>query len=283
MNLYATLNQIKSPSYLNTVDNKWDADLLDCLEEGSRQIEKDTDRFFYLWSGTRYYDGGATRVIFDDDVYSVTTLKCDNDGDGVYESTYNLTTAPVDGFLYPLNITPKTRIEANPQGSYGHFGAGFRKAIEIVGVFGYGDDYPALPYADTGDTVISAPLSSTAALVTVGNGNLFSAGQTLLIESEQVYVHQSPTGNSVPITRTMNGTAAASHVATTAIYVYQYPKPIVHAVLIYAMRAWKRKETSFQNIVTMPELGTFTIWKGDDPDYLKAVRMYKKVRRGWYL
>ena len=284
MNCYATLNQIKSPGYINSSDNSQDEALLSGLEEGSRQIDKDTERFFYLWEGIKYYDGGASRVILDDDVYSITALDVDTDGSYQYASSFNLgsTTGQVDAFTYPLNITPITRIEANPQGAYGHFAAGFRKSIRVTGIFGYGEDYPATTPVLNGDS-ITAGINSTVATMAVSYGNLFSAGQTLKIGSEQLYINQSPTGNNIPIQRGVNGTVAAAHLVSAPISVYTYPKAITKAVLIYAMRTWKRKESSFQNIVVSPELGNFTVWKGDDPDYLKAVRIYKKTRRGYYL
>jgi hypothetical protein len=282
MNAYANLNQLKGDSFLATNETKFDDELLSALEEGSREIEKDTDRFFYLWEGSRYYDGGATRVIFDDDVYSITTLKVDTDGDGVYESTYNLTTNPVDAFIYPFNTTPKTRMEANPWGAYGHFGAGFRKAIELTGVFGHGDDYPASTPALV-SPVLSAALNSTAVTMGITDSSVFSAGQTIKIGSEQMYINSPFGGLTVPIQRAVNGTIAGTHISTDPIYFYTYPKAITKAVLIYAMRTWKRKESAFQNVVASPELGSFTVWKGSDPDYAKAVRLYQKVRRGWYL
>jgi hypothetical protein len=282
MNCYATLNQLKGASFLDTTDNKWDDELLSALEEGSREIDRDTERYFYLYEGIKYYDGATTRLILDDDVYSITSLDVDTDGSYTYASNFNLTatTSQVDAFTYPLNVTPITRLEANPQGAYGHFGAGFRKAVKITGVFGYGNDYPETTPSLIGDSV-AVGFNSTAASMTVSNGGLFSAGQTLKIDSEQVYVFKNPTGNSVPIQRGVNGTTAAAHL-TVAISVYKYPKAITKAVLIYAMRIWKRKESSFQNIVVSPEL-SFTVWKGSDPDYSKAVRLYQKVKRGWYL
>ena len=284
-NCYANLNTLKGASFLNVSANTWDNELLANLEEGSREIDRDCDRFFYIYEGIKYYDGGTTRVILDDDVYSITSLEVDTDGSYQYASVFNLgsTTGQVDAFTYPLNVTPITRIEANPQGAYGHLAAGYRKSIKITGRFGYGDDYPNLPYNAIGDTVVDAPLAIGATSLTVTKGNLFSAGMTLRIESEQLYVNANPTGNTVPIVRACNGTTAASHVATTPIYLYSYPKAITKAVLIYAMRTWKRKESAYQNVVATPELGGFTVWKGDDPDYMKAVKLYKKVRRQWYL
>ncbi len=280
MNTYATLAEFKS--LFSITGNQWDSDILTTLEEGSRQFDRDTDRFYYIYEGTFYQDGGATRVILDWDVQSITTLDVDTDGDGVYESSFNLTTTAPDAFLYPLNITPKTRLEANPWGDYGHFGAGIRKAMEIVGVFGYGADWPA-SYLKSSGTVLAATITSTAETLTVSTGNLIFAGHTMRIGTEQIYFYQEPTGINVPIERAMNGTTAGAPSTETAISIYQYPKAVKKAVLIYAMRTWKRRESSFQNVVGNPEMGTVTVWKGDDPDYRKTVEKYKKVKRGWYI
>jgi len=298
-NLYATLTDIKSAGLLNitATTTTYDADLLDCLEEGSRQIDKDADRFFYIYEGTFYQDGGATRLILDWDVQTISTLKCDTDGDGVYESTYtvdlNVTTSP-DAFVYPFNITPKTRLEANPWGSYGHFAPGIRKSVQITGVFGYGNDWP-MPYIYSSSTTVSAStagtaFTSTSVLMTISTtgtfSSIFSAGQTIKIAngttSEQMFVSEIST-TSLSVMRSVNGTVAGPATTGDVVYIYQYPKTIAKAVLIYAMRIWKRRESAFQNQVGNPELGTVTVWKGDDPDYQKAVKKYQKVKRGWYL
>lgn len=286
-NLYATLSDIKSAGLLSITATTYDADLLDALEEGSRQIDRDTDRFFYIYEGTFYQDGGANRVILDWDVQTITTLKCDTDGDGAYESTYtvdmnNPTTNP-DAFAYPVNTMPKTRLEANPWGTYGHFGAGIRKSIQIVGTFGHGNDWPTANTANVG-TVLSASITSTATSLVPSTANILSTGMTLKINSEQLFVSEmNSTGSTATIVRAINGTAAASATTDTAISVYQYPKTITKAVLIYAIRIWKRRESAFQNQVGNPEMGTVTVWKGDDPDYQKAVLKYHKTHRGWYL
>jgi len=160
---------------------------------------------------------------------------------------------------------------------------GVRKAIQIVGTFGYGNDWPS-DYTKSSGTVISADItSSTATTLTVSTANLIKTGNTIRINSEQIFVYQTPVGLTVPIIRGVNGTSAATATTGTAISVYQYPPTIRKAVLIYAMRIWKRRESAFQNQVGNPELGTVTVWKGNDPDYDKAVLKYKKVKRGWYL
>lgn len=280
-NLYASLEDIKAPGMLNITNNDYDSPLLDAIEEGSRQFDRDTDRFYYIYETTYYQDGGSVRLILDWDVQSITSLKVDMDGSGAYSTSYNLTSTPVDAFLYPLNETPKTRLEVNPFGAVGHLGPGLRKSVQITGVFGYGADWPQSYTKDSG-TVLSATITSTATTLTVSTGNLIDTGNTLRIGSEQIFIYNTPVGLTIPIQRAMNGTTAGTPTTGTSISIYQYPNAVKKAVLIYAMRIWKRRESAFQNQVGNPELGTVTVWKGNDPDYDKAVIKYSKVRRGWY-
>ncbi len=299
-NLYATLPDIKSSGMLNITASTYDGDLLDCLEEGSRQIDRDTERFFYIYEGTFYQDGGGNRVILDWDVQSISTLKVDADGDGnialssTYENSYNLSattaTTAIDAFLYPLNVTPKTRLEANPWGQFGSFGSGVRNAIRIIGVFGFGNDWPASYTLSNLNTLTSALNSTAVTLPVIGISTDFAleTGQTLLLtasggSTEQIYISVTGASTSYTVERGMNGTVGIIAGTTATIAVYRYPSGIKKATLIYAMRIWKRRESAFQNQVGNPELGTVTVWKGDDPDYVKTVKKYKKVKREWYI
>jgi len=281
MNLYASLEDLKSSGVLNITATTNDVALLNCLEESSRQIDKDTDRFFYIYETTFYQDGGANRVILDWDVQSITTLKTDEDGDGVWENTFNLTTTSPDAFLYPMNEYPKTRLEINPYGDYGSFGAGTRKAIEITGVFGYGNDWPKGYTLNTGITASTAIASTATSFV--ATASTIETGMTLRItSSEQAYVSQV-VSTTVTIQRAVNGTSAIAMPTTETVYVYTYPKPIAKACLIHATRIYKRRESAYQNEVGNPELGTVTVWKGADPDYANVVKKYKKVKREWFI
>lgn len=291
-NLYATLEDIKDFGMLNITGTSTDTVLLDCLEESSRQIETDTDRFFYIYEGTFYQDGGGVRVILDWDVQTISTLKCDTDGDRVYESTYtvnvNVTTSP-DAFLYPLNRYPKTRLEANPYGDYGSFAPGIQNAIEITGVFGYGNDWPA-GYTHSTNNTLTAAVNSTATTLPVSGATTgaLEVGQTMRMtsstpESEQIFVISKTASTSYVIQRAVNGTTAIGTAATSATFVvYDYPQPIRRATLISAARGFKRRESAYANVISNPLTGEISVWKGVDPDYAQVIKQYRKPR-GWYL
>ncbi len=289
MNLYCTLNQIKSAGTLGITGTDYDSQILRNIGVASRLIDKESDRFFYTYEGSFYQDGGANRVVLDWDVQTITSLIVDIDGLNQYPTTsaYTVdmnspTTAP-DAFAYPTNTLPKTRLEANPFGSYGHLGAGFRRAIKITGTFGYGNDWPAPNTADLG-TILSADTTSTATALTVSTGGFLSAGMTLKIDSEQIYVSATnSTGSTGTMARAQNGTTAGTHASSSAISCYQYPEAITQAAVITTIRSWKRRESGYVNTVINTDMGTFMTIKGIDPDVAATIKNYKRLRIPSYL
>ena len=96
-NGYATLADVKAA--LRITDNVDDALLEISIEAASREIDGWCERFFYSTSATRVYlptDGLTTHT---DDIQSVTTLKVDTGGDGVFDQTWTTS----DYQLSPLN------------------------------------------------------------------------------------------------------------------------------------------------------------------------------------
>ena len=265
MNLYANLNDIKK---LLAVEGAGDNEqLFRVLEAASRQIEKLTGRYFYCYEGIKYFDGVGSRWWLLEDILSISLLKIDQDGNGVYEST--LTTS--DYILYPLNDCPKIRLETNPNGSYSGFAYGIPKGIQITGVFGYGDS--ATPYEER-TTLVGNILAGATSLVVV-DGQLFKIGETVRIDSEQMFI-EGITTNTLTVKRGVNGTTAAAHTSEAVVCAYEYPEDITQATLIMAMRAWKRKDSAYQDIVGSPETGQIITSKGIDPDVAELVKPYRR-------
>jgi hypothetical protein len=131
---YAGTNELKA--YLQITDTD-DDDLLElALEAAAEVINAYTGRRFDAAAAeTRYYMTDETGFIYVDDLVSVTTLKTDEDADGVYEVTW----ATSDYLLYPYNAAaygrPYTQIRRTPDGDY-YFPRGGRY-VQIVGTFGY--------------------------------------------------------------------------------------------------------------------------------------------------
>ena len=272
-NAYSDLTTIKSASYLNVDVTTHDIYLRKLLEDASRKIDKWTGRIFYCLDATRYFNGAGLKLYLPFDVLSITTLKTDEDGDGVYESTLS-TTGTANYFLYPLDDFPKIRLEINPNGNYSSFANGIQKGVEIAGVFGYGDGISATPYIAAG-TLGTAVLSTTTTGITMATGHSVAAGHTIRIDNEQMYTEVVAT-NVLTVKRGVNSVVPATHASAATVSVYEYPAPIREACLITAMRAWKRKDSAFADIIGSPETGQITMSKGLDPDVKEVVKMYKK-------
>lgn len=282
-NVYCHMGTIKATGSLGITGTSFDDQLLRISEMASREIDKYCDRFFYIYESTIYQDGGATRVVLDFDVQTISTMLLDTDGDGTYETSTELATAPVDFFLYPQNITPKTRLEANPWGAIGHMAAGIRNGIKITGVFGYGNDWPT-SYYHTATTVVSVALASTDTTLSVSTGSAFYGGMTIKAgTSDQMYVTATPTGTTLAVTRAINGTVAGTAVISTAISIYDYPQAITQACLIQTTRSWKRRESGYVNTIINTDLGNIQVFKGLDPDVKEIINQYRRMRQPRYI
>jgi len=270
-NCYADLKTLKAR--LNIDLSNDDTQLITLLEAASRLIDKFCNRRFYVELRTWYFDGAAMLTV--PDLLDVTTLKIDSDADGTPENTL----VPTDYILYPLNYYPKQYVKISPYSNYAGFASGVASGVEIVALWGYGDGLSAAPYRDSGDAVQDNPLSNSATTLNVNDGEDFAIGQTLLIEDEQLYISAIAT-NALIVKRAQNGTTAASHVQDTTINIYQYPVDIVEACLIEAMRWFKRKDTAYQDVIAIPELGQISVYKGLDPDVKLILAAYRKGNIG---
>ncbi len=222
---YATIGDIKGVLGISSTTD--DTVIRKICEASSRLIDNYCSgygkRFFYCETATKYFDGAVPLRI--DDLLSITTIKTDDDGDGTFENTLTVTT---DYLLYPLNGYPKTKIELSIGGNYGSFGAS-KKGCQIIGLWGYGDGISATPYIlDT--TLTSAITSTTATTCAVTSVANLSAGNTILIDSEQMYIY-SISSLTLTIERGVNGTTAATHSNTASLYIYQYPADIRQACI----------------------------------------------------
>lgn len=267
LNLYADVAAFRR-RFANsaTLDSGDQVEVLRVLEAASREIDDYTRRTFYAETATRYFDGNGRAELWlplskDGDLLSVTTLKVDEDGDGVYELTL---AANTDYWLWPDNVTPKNRIDINLNSTQlSAFPCG-RRRVEIVGSWGY-TAATEIPAATLNEDLDS---SEVGVDVAAGTGALFEVGQTILIDAEQMYISAIAT-DTLTVTRGVNGTTAAAHTDTNQlIYRYVYIPEVAEAALIQAGRLWKRREAAYANIIQNPLTGGMEMIKGMDPDVM---------------
>jgi len=274
-NTYAGLAELKSLAGIAGADG--DSSLWLALEAASRAVDRFCNRHFYVLRTTRTFDVDDAAGFGVPDLVSVTTLSEDADGDRVFEVTREAD----DYLLYPLNADPASdwgrpynRVLADPQGPRPVFTVG-RRSMQLAGQWGYRSDTP-----DSGAAVNEGgTLSAGATTVTVTDGNLLSAGQTLLIDAEQLFVREVD-GDDLAVVRGVNGTTAATHPDGSDVHACRYPAPVARAVLLMAGRFWKRKDSPYGPTAGAHGFGPIEVMPGMDPDAHALLSTFRRLPVG---
>lgn len=239
MNCYTTLDYVKS--ILGLTDTTHDERLLQDMETSSRAIDEYCGRFFYVEKATKSFSidlstNNPWYILLDqEDLLSVDTVELDDDGDEDYtDGTWTTS----DYILYPRNTWPKNSITMNINTTTASLL--YPSAVRIGGNWGYGDGKRQNPYSANGLTVEVADAVSEA--VRINTSTKVKIGQTLLADSEQMFVTAIPTaGDDVDITviRGVNGTTAASHTGGPLAYIYTYPSIVMKVCALATIVLYK--------------------------------------------
>lgn len=138
-NEYITKEELKATLELSG-QSFADEDIDSARLAASRGIDEACGRWFYAHTGAasiRYFTPRAYGLIAINDLYDLTTLKTDQDGDGVFEEVWTLNT----GFVVePLNAAadgwPWTRVCVHPLASKG-FPYYYPRSVELTGKWGW--------------------------------------------------------------------------------------------------------------------------------------------------
>ena len=261
LNTYAPLEEVKSRGGIATTTN--DASLWLALHGASRAIDRICNRHFFTLFVSRAFDVRDAAQIVLPDLATVTAVREDTDGDRVFETTRTSS----DYLLYPPNAEPTqpwgrpyNSILADPQGTTPTFTLG-RRRVQIEGEWTY-----RRHVEDTGaDLNVGGPLGAGATTITVTDGTLISPGQTVLLESEQIYVRNVAT-NVLTVVRAVNGTSAVTHVDGIGVSVFRYPAEVSEAAILMAARLWKRKDSPYGGTAGARRFGSVEATPGIDPD-----------------
>jgi len=244
-------------------------------EASSRSIDQYTNRYFYTQTDTRYFNGAVKLWL--PDLLSITTLKTDEDGDATFENTL-ATTDYIEyghGIEDTLNVYPRTKLEISENSNYSSFASGVKKGVEIAGVWGYGDGISATPYV--ADTTITEDLTAGESAIDVTAVTNLSAGNTILIGSEQYYIYSIAT-LTLTVEPTINGTTAATHSSGATIYIYQYPADIRQFCIDVSVASYQNRTKRGLQTERLGDY-SYTI----DKDYFNkmaddSIRSYKRMR-----
>ena len=248
-NTYCDLATLKSGGALNITGNAYDSRLLALLEEASRRIDGYCNRHFYVLHSTRRFDvnvnertGGGMQLLVPD-LISVARVSARRGVGGA-----QVDWAAENYRLYPLAAAPTqpwgrpyTRLAVSGvldcRTSAGLCFTAGQATVEIAGRWGFRE-----VKADSGTAIKNGvDLGVSDTQLTLAEGGILSAGQTLSIGAEQLYV-AAVDGADVTVERGVNGAVAASHPAGSAIAVYRYPGPVTEACLQLASQMWHSRD-----------------------------------------
>lgn len=132
VNGYCTLEEIKAR--LDITGTEHDTVLEQMIEAASRQIDG--------WCGRAFTDSDSNRrltadahdlLILPEDLFEITAIAVDYDGDGVYERTWDITDVDLQPYPGPYQVLRPRNGYAFPTHCY---------AIQIIGLWGFGADVP---------------------------------------------------------------------------------------------------------------------------------------------
>ena len=170
-----------------------------------------------------------------------------------------------DYWLLPYNDSPKVEIQLN-EDTAKSFHAG-QQTLAITGVWGYAND--TSPQKTTADAISS----TTATSVSVASSSSLGAAQTILVDSEQLYI-TSISGNTLTVERGVNGTTAATHSGGASVYVYDYPPLVSQVCLDLAKIFFRDRDMGVIQTLGTGEMG-ITRSDLDAKNTLKALDEYR--------
>jgi uncharacterized phiE125 gp8 family phage protein len=132
-NGYASLPELKAR--LDITGDQQDANLESMIEAASRQIDGWTARTFYVETATRTVSAEWTgELMLDRDLITLTGIATDEDGDRVYETTWDVAHVEFDG-------DPPYRALYLVPNAARYFPLG-RNRVQVSGTWGYATDVP---------------------------------------------------------------------------------------------------------------------------------------------
>tara|TARA_R110002020_G_scaffold122857_5_gene278783 strand:+ start:1279 stop:2208 length:930 start_codon:yes stop_codon:yes gene_type:complete len=150
-----------------------------------------------------------------------------------------------DFLLEPYNRSPKTLLKLEEDTTDSFFGG--QQTLTILGEWGWQTDKVSL-------STIDAIGSTGTTSVSVASGAATYVGDTIIVDSEQMYV-SAVSGNNLTVIRAVNGTTAATHSSGVTYYKWKYPDDVTQAALDIARTYWRSRDAGLTNVIGTGEMG----------------------------
>lgn len=236
MNIYPRLSQMRRTvgDRLKDVSGSGDdSRLLDIMEQASREFDRASNNPLYARVATIYPNSWNGCELWLPPFVSISSVLVDEDGDDTFELTL---VADTDYRLWPEGAAPNTpywRLDINRNSTTIYGWPAYARRVKVTGIFGYSYETAA-----TGQVVAAGGITSSTTSLTLATGHGIDMGETLVIDSEQLYVSAVPDRLTVTVTRGVNGTTAAAHSAAVVIYRRKYPADVVNGCIERARYLW---------------------------------------------
>lgn len=236
INSYATLQNFLDFRSTTDTDATDDGIIHVLLNSTSRYIDSYCLRTFYPLIKTNLYDVPDGNLIYlNDDLLAVTTL---TNGDAVEISSSDYT-------LLSANLYPKWGLKLKDSSSLtwqSDSTASSEQVISLLGYYGYHDQYTVRGWTSVG--ALAAAITTTTGLTfTMGDGHTLLAHQICKIDNEIFNVASIASSDTVTVNqRGDNGSTAATHLISTAVYIWNPMPDIVQACLEISASAYRRRK-----------------------------------------
>ena len=169
-----------------------------------------------------------------------------------------------DFFLMPYNSTPKTILKLNEDSS-NTLDAG-QQTLSILGEWGYTSDTLSVTTAD-------AIGSTTTTSVSVTSATDLGPAQTILVDSEQLYI-TAISGNTLTVERGVNGTTGATHSGGAGLTRYDYGELVVQACLDIAKLTFRNRDLGTVGSIGSGDM-SMTVAEGEVRSVLMTLADYR--------
>lgn len=289
-NLYSRLSAVKEYLNFNTTEASGnlvdDATLVNFINRASRAVDTYTRRRFYPRYETRLYDYiDSTAIRLDDDLLALSALRTQNGASLVASGVLYLATGE------NWNRPPYDRIVLkSDSGSALQYSGTAQRANEVVGWWGYNENYPDA-WVDTGTSLLINYTASAGSINLAGAGSFgtgasdlfgehprISVGDLLKIGEQYFHVLASGSaGNNIALVKPYaNGTSGASAGSGASIARFYYEPDIEWATRRLATWLYAGRDTPFQNKTAFVQFGTLEIPVGLAVDVKQKLERFKR-------
>lgn len=255
-NSYVRLADLRTEVQGSGSGSSNDAAMMRMAPRASRIVDEHCHRHFYSLKAqtllyperTRPEHIDQSRLWLPQDIVSITTLKVDQDCDGVFEITLAAGTDYFDPYNHQQH-EPIQCLQLNTRGQLSAWPTDVRR-IQLIGARGWSDETVAA------GTLGAAIADTTGTGITLTAGHDVSRLDTIYIDDEAFDVVDLTT-NTATVERAVNGTTAATHLINAPITRRRYPRPVELATAMQAARMLRELQTGYSGNVGNAEMAGY--------------------------